>query len=125
MAYKIGIDEEKGLFIVDFYDESGLDEIKKAYEEILEHPQFVKGINGLWDLSKSKNRVPGIGEIRRFQLWNESVLKKRGTGFKTAVIFRKNIEYGMARIFQAYTEKLPYELKVFYDRQKAMDWITS
>jgi len=49
---------------------------------------------------------------------------KRKEG-KTAIVGPKDIEYGLARMYEAYTgfENLPYEYKIFKDVDEAKEWL--
>ena len=49
---------------------------------------------------------------------------KRQEG-KTAIVGSRDIDYGLARMYQAYTgfENLPYEYKIFKDVDDAKEWL--
>ena len=94
--------------------------IERVEEYYTKHPtKLVLWIMGDVDLSAITRE--GIERIIQIAKKNTG---KRKEG-KTAIVGSKDVEYGLARMYEAYTgfENLPYEYKIFKDVDKAKEWL--
>lgn len=99
--------------------------IKQALEAVVEDPLFTLGADVLWDFAEARGQNPsgeGIQDLVRFV---GSLREKRGSGYRVAIVTRGDLEYGFARMYEAYAENLPFVLKVFRDRDEATLWLKS
>ena len=94
--------------------------IERVEEYYITHPtKLVLWIMGDVDLSAITRE--GIERIIQTAKKNTG---KRKEG-KTAIVGSKDIEYGLARMYEAYTglENLPYEYKIFKNVDEAKEWL--
>jgi hypothetical protein len=76
----------------------------------------------LWDMrnaSAASLTAEQISHLANFSLENEDV---RESG-KTAVLVPKDIDFGLARTFQAQTISDQRELMIFREKDEAMEWL--
>jgi hypothetical protein len=97
------------------------DEIIERVEEFYtKHPtKLVLWVMGDVDLSAITNEG-----IERVIQTAAKYSHKRKEG-KTAIVGPKDVEYGLGRVYEAYTglENLPYEYGVFKDVKEAKKWL--
>jgi len=94
--------------------------IERVEEYYTRHPtKLVLWIMGEVDLTA----ITSSGIERIIQIAKKHT-GKRQEG-KTAIVGSKDIDYGLARMYEAYTgiENLPYEYKIFRDVDEAKEWL--
>ena len=94
--------------------------IERVEEYYTRHPtKLVLWIMGEVDLTA----ITSAGIERIIQIAKKHT-GKRQEG-KTAIVGSKDIDYGLARMYEAYTglENLPYEYKIFKDVDEAKEWL--
>ena len=115
------VDSQNDLSVFTVNGKLTADEIIERVEEYyITHPtKLVLWIMGDVDLSAITRE--GIERIIQTAKKNTG---KRKEG-KTAIVGSKDIEYGLARMYEAYTgfENLPYEYKIFKDVDEAKEWL--
>ena len=115
------VDSQGDLSVFTVNGELSADEIIERVEEYYtKHPtKLVLWIMGDVDLSAITRE--GIERIIQTAKKNAG---KRKEG-KTAIVGSKDIEYGLARMYEAYTglENLPYEYKIFKNVDEAKEWL--
>ena len=63
-------------------------------------------------------------------IWQISVdcgrLSEYLSGKKLAVVLKDDVDYGLGRMWQSFTEaKVPYEIQLFRTREDAVEWVVS
>ena len=115
------VDSQGDLSVFAVNGELTADEIIERVEEYYtKHPtKLVLWIMGDVDLSAITRE--GIERIIQTAKKNTG---KRKEG-KTAIVGSKDIEYGLARMYEAYAgfENLPYEYKIFKEVDEAKEWL--
>ena len=115
------VDSQNDLSVFTVNGQLTADEIIERVEEFYtKHPtKLVLWIMGDVDLSAITSE--GIERIIRIAKQNTG---KRQEG-KTAIVGAKDVEYGLARMYEAHTgfENLPNEYKVFKDVDEAKEWL--
>ena len=115
------IDSQKDLSVFTVNGALIADEIIERVEEYYtRHPtKLVLWIMGEVDLTA----ITSAGIERIIQIAKKHT-GKRQEG-KTAIVGAKDIDYGLARMYEAYTglENLPYEYKIFKDVDEAKEWL--
>jgi hypothetical protein len=115
------VDSQNDLSVFTVNGELTTDKVIERVEEYYtKHPtKLVLWIMGDVDLSAITSE--GIERIIQIAKKNTG---KRKEG-KTAIVGPKDIEYGLARMYEAYTgfENLPYEYKIFKDVDEAKEWL--
>ena len=115
------VDSQNDLSVFTVNGELNADEIIERVEEYYnKHPtKLVLWIMGDVDLSA----ITGTGIERIIQIAKKNT-GKRQEG-KTAIVGSKDIDFGLARMYEAYTglENLPYEYKIFKNVGEAKEWL--
>jgi hypothetical protein len=78
----------------------------------------------LWDMSETDLRQVQIEVLQRF-VRRAAELGARRAGGKTAVVAATALQYGMARMSEAFAEieSTPYEFRAFKSREAALAWL--
>ena len=118
---KKNIYKNKNLTVITVSGKTTLDMIIDALEEFY---RSVFTLNLLWDFSKGDAR-----ELTNYQMRDIiSVAKKYAhlrKGGKTAFFVSSGVDYGLARMYEIYSDIEGHTIShnVFYDFDKAMDWL--
>jgi hypothetical protein len=97
-------------------------EIKGAFRAALENARFQRGMKVLWDVRDAtivQLSTEDLIELARFSRKLQTV---RGTG-KAAILVSGEVDFGVARMFQAYADALPWETMVSRDLKEVMEWL--
>jgi hypothetical protein len=89
----------------------------------MKDPAFSPSLATFCDFSKAQS-TPTTSELRELV----ELIKKHAEAIgpkKLAVVAAKPVTFGVARIFEAMTDRgqTPLEVKVFYDRNEAWAWL--
>lgn len=125
MAITARFDTGSGLVTVTAEGEVNGAMIKEALQAVIEDQRFKRGSDMLWDFSGARGQDPtgeGIQDLVRFV---GTIREKRGSGYRVALVAGGDLEYGFARMYEAYAEHLPFSLKVFRELDEARRWIDS
>ena len=78
----------------------------------------------LWDLTKADLSGLTTDEIRKIAQSTREISDIRKGG-KTALVFDKTLEYGMGRMFEAYSDiaDMPFEFRAFRSIDDAKKWL--
>jgi len=121
---KSTIDPNSGVIVHAVSGDISPDDLLRALDGIVDHPLYQLGSDALWDFSGAvvsnfegkvlRNLVRGVRER----------LATRGKGFKVALVAPRDIDYGLARMYEAYASELPILLSVFRSSGDAWDWLS-
>ena len=78
----------------------------------------------LWDLTKAGLSGLTTDEVRKIAQSTMKISDVRKGG-KTALVFDKTLEYGMGRMFEAYSDiaDMPFEFRAFKSIDDAKEWL--
>jgi hypothetical protein len=78
----------------------------------------------LWDMSQADLRTTTADTLRRF-VQRAAELGASRSGGKTAVITSTALQYGLARMSEAFArmESAPYEFRAFKSQNEALAWL--
>ena len=98
-------------------------EFIETFKATLQHPDFQPGMGGFCDLRNGE-----LGHLTGDDLYNlaYSLLQQneeRGPTHKLALVVADDLNYGLARMYSAYTENSPVEVRVFRDTAEAISWL--
>ncbi len=116
------IDSAAGLVIHTTTGDMSVEEIETAIEARLESPEFRPGMKVLWDFrgaAISSLTTQGVQDLLAFNIQKAGA---RGGG-KSAMVASEDAAYGIARMFEAYAQDLPWHTMVFRDLGSAMQWL--
>jgi hypothetical protein len=122
MPVETHIDPKAGLITYKVTGELVLDEIRGALEGLYANPDFRPGMNSLWQIKEGSIEVTTTQLPELIGLL-EKMADRRGTGYRVAIVVRKNIDFGLSTIFQMHAYTLPFEVKVFQSLTQARQWV--
>lgn len=98
-------------------------EFIESYAEFYKSPEFCLSYNRLVDLrnANSSNRSPVA--LRKIAAITAKLYKESKHTPKTAIIAKRDLSYGLSRMYQAYSDSVPGELVVFRDIDDALAWL--
>lgn len=102
-----------------------LQDFIKAFKIALNHPDFTKGMNVLWDLTDASLAKAEINDMHQMIKFIDYHIENRGRDFKLAIVANSKLEFGLSRMYEAFSEMLPFSKKVFCDIKEALNWINS
>lgn len=75
----------------------------------------------LWDASSTDPRQPiAASDLRAIA---ETAFAAK-TGGRVAVLVGRDVDFGIARIYKAYSDSLPADVRIFRDREEALAFLT-
>lgn len=99
------------------------DEFVDLYHTMLHDADFVPGSNELADLRELESLDVSAAALRTV----ESVTRERYAGtdeaFRTAVIAPRDQAYGIARMYEAFAEQGPENVRVCRTLEEALKWL--
>lgn len=125
MPISSNIDSASGLVTLTVHGPVDGAMIKQALQTVVDDPHFTPGADMLWDFADAQGQNPTGEAIQDLVRFVGSLKERRGSGYKVALVTRGDLEYGFARMYEAYAESLPFAVKVFRDRGAASEWLMS
>lgn len=95
-----------------------------AYDAALKLPESETGMNAIWDMRQADLTPLGAYEDLdnlAGHYWEMAHI--RGRDLRVAIVVSREVDYGLARMFQTVSNKLPKEHMVFRDMDQARSWI--
>jgi hypothetical protein len=124
MPVKSTIDPNSGVIVHAVSGDVSFDEILRALDRIVDHPLYQPGSAALWDFSGAAADKLDTKGLRNLVGRVRERLGNRGTGYKVALVAPRDLDYGLARMYQAYASELPIALSVFRSSGEAWDWLS-
>jgi hypothetical protein len=123
MSVQSTVDPNSGVIVHAVSGMLDIDEVVSALERIVNHPLFRPGAHVLWDFSGARSGNLDARELRNLVRQVGERMDGRGEGYKTALVAPRDVDYGLARMYEAYASELPVELCVFRSSGEAWDWL--
>jgi len=98
-------------------------EYEQLMSAILNDELFVPGMHMLWDFREGSLTQMNYDYFSAMAKYVESIREARGRDYKVVFLVKTEVDYGQSRMYQALSDKLPVELRVFYDETEAYEWI--
>lgn len=117
------IDPESGLVTFTVSGFANIRNLQEALAELLEDSGFQKNVDVLWDFRNTEAPAPEAQELRELVNFIDRNKAVRGAGYKVAIVVFRDLDYGLARMFEAYADKLPFDLQIFRDMALAQSWL--
>jgi len=124
MSIETRIDTDAGVAVHRVEGEIDLDQIRQAWENLMQNPDFDPALNVLWDLSGCSRAVINAQDIKRIRDETAAILEYRQPGYRVALLATRDLYFGLCRMFEAHASDLPIDVKVFRDRDAAWGWLT-
>lgn len=99
------------------------DEFTMRYKSIFEGNMFTPGMNLLIDLSQTDSSPRSPEGLRRFADFSKSKFAGAGTRPKIAVVAPTDLSFGLARMYEAFAESVPWDFVVFREVDAALAWL--
>ncbi len=94
----------------------------EAMKSSYSHPEFVGGMNSLWDLRQGDLAGLSSDDIREILRFATGTVEERGRGYRTAIVASGPLNFGMSRMLQTLGSDLPGNIRVFRDYDEALAW---
>jgi hypothetical protein len=119
MPFSIHVEADSGVAIGTCSGVLGLADAKAGASTLWENPTW-SGLAVVWDLREAQLDTSS-SEV--FQLAQYIHAEQRSPGpVRVAFVTSRDVDYGLARIFEAYRERPATEVHVFRDFEAAVDW---
>lgn len=98
-------------------------EIIQAIKDLVNDPDFKPNINSIWDFRAVTTRLIDSQEITDLITFIRTIQEKRGRDYRVAILVSRDMDYGLARMFEAHSQSLPFQVRIFEDLEQAKSWI--
>lgn len=120
----IQIDNEKNAAIITITGKPDKDLILKAFTETVQNKQYRPGMSRLWDFRKSDLSLLESSSI--IAMVDYTTQFPPGiSDVKVAFLVARKLEYGLARMFEAFSEDANTSIRSFYSMEEALKWVSS
>jgi len=113
-------DADNNILIIEIKDLIKLDELKNYFNEIFSNKNIPHDINTIYDLQNMDFSNIDTEFEQRLIMFRESL--NRGKA-KIACVVATNLGYGMGRMYEALSEHLPQQVRVFRSMDEAKNWL--
>ncbi|UCD80131.1 MAG: hypothetical protein JSW26_01470 [Desulfobacterales bacterium] len=122
MAISIQIEPETGLAIASCSGILRLSDAQEGASALWKTPGWL-GRSAVWDFREAQFDVSfsDTQEIARFILCNQPATPP----LKIAFVTQRDVDFGMARVFEVFRQDSRTEFRVFRDYEKAIRWARS
>ena len=119
---KLRIDEEKGIAYINFSGPTNAKALAAAFDAAVSDPSYKPGMARLWDF-----RDADLSSLDSAVI---AALAEYPTRFpegicdvKVAFVVGRKLEYGLTRMFQAFSHDAQTTISVFYSIEEAEAWL--
>jgi hypothetical protein len=119
VACSIAIESQTGIAIGTCTGGLGLKDAEEDIEALWKHPDW-QGRAVVWDFRSARFdfEIPDIHELAAFVLGHQPASPPSRVAFVTA----RDVDFGMARMFEVFREDPATEFRVFRDYHEAVAW---
>jgi hypothetical protein len=118
------VDSSAGLVTHVATGDVSVDEIEVAFEAALGNQSFRPGMSVLWNMCDATVSSMSKADVERLVRFNMKYKEKRGGG-RSAIVVSRNVDFGIARMFQLHGDELPWQTRVFTLPEAAIRWLTA
>jgi len=98
--------------------------VKGWVQEFIEHPDFFRGTNVLWDATSIVTTDLSFGDMQSFGDFLLGIRERRGGG-RSAFVTNNDLIFGLFRTHEMLNQqKFDYDYRVFRDLIQAETWVT-
>ncbi len=99
-----------------------MDDVRAAFQDMIDDPRFIPGINALWDLRHASigvrmQEIPGLLDMV------SSRQRDRGRDYRVAILVAGNPDFGLSTLFEMSAHAMPFAVRVFRSRTEATSWL--
>jgi hypothetical protein len=99
------------------------DEFLSSYREFFNDARYDRSFNVLVDLRRADSSARGPEALRDFAGFVGRQFADTKTEPKVAVVAPQDISFGLARMYEAFSDTVPLEFKVFRGAEAALSWL--
>ena len=99
------------------------DEFLDYYRSFFESDTFDPSRNLLVDLREANSSTRSVEILRKFAEFARATLKGLTASTKVAVVAPKDVSFGLARTYEAFTNSVPWDFKVFRAIEDSLAWL--
>ncbi len=120
----IQIDDKKNVAVITMTGRIDKNLILKAFDETVRNQRYRPGMSRLWDFRKSDLSLLESSSI--IAMVDYTTQFPAGiSDVKVAFLVARKLEYGLARMFEAFSEDANTSVRSFYSMEEALDWVGS
>ena len=123
MPITLKIIPENNLIISTHVGEISDNEFLDFYWQVFKANTFDPTKKALIDLRKTDSKQRSTDTLRQFADLVKGHLKNSSLPAKIAIVAPKALTFGLARMYQAYTDTVTWDLAVFHDIDAAFAWL--
>lgn len=117
------IKKEKGVVVSKHEGVVSDKELLDTYRRLYNDPDFQLEFKKLVDLRATESLERSADALQDIAQMIKSRYAGSSARSKTAIVAPRDLSYGLARIYEVYSEDTPQETAVFRDLEKALDWL--
>ena len=99
------------------------EEFLSFYEALYEDAQFDKSFNLLVDLRQTESSVRSAAALNQFADFIRKQFVNISVKPKVAVVAPKDISFGLARMYEVFSDDVPWQFAVFRAADAALAWL--
>lgn len=99
------------------------DEFKANYENMYADPEWRPEYSELADIREANIAKITSTAIQWVSKLTESFIKDKNPSYRTAVVVPNDHNFGMARMYQTYSDESNEELRIFREIDTALEWL--
>ena len=123
MPVSFSVDQNEGYFTSHYTGTIHDPDLHLAWKQFLDGDQWVPGLNELADLSESDLSKVSTGAIKQLALYVKHTYESRGIKTRVAIYAPADLPFGLARVYDTWATDSPETIRVFRDREKAVEWL--
>jgi hypothetical protein len=121
ISYHLRPEEKLVVLIHDGFVTNG--EFKSFYKSLYEDNQFDLSFNMLVDLRQAESSVRSAETLQESAEFMKRQYESTTATPKVAVVAPEDISFGLARMYEAFSEEVPWEFEVFRATDAALAWL--
>ncbi len=123
MPIETRIDPEQFVITVTAIGRIDYTEAVGAFDEFVKHPDFRPGMHIIWDLCDARLDAKA-GDIQQLVTYIRMRTDIRGEGYRTAIVATHSLQRAISSVYQSLAGVLPFEVRIFDNSDKALEWVT-
>ncbi len=124
MSVQTTIDTTTGIITHTVVGDLMVEDIWEAFAVRTNHPDFKPGMSVLWDLREGNASSLTFDDIRRIAGQNKARLRKSGVPYRVAFLAPRDIEFGLSRMYEMFSDASLVENRVFRTLEEARRWLS-
>ena len=117
------IRKNEGVVVSRHLGEVSDQELLDTYRQLYNDPDYQPSFNKVVDLRTTKSTGRSPDALRDIAQLIKSRYATTYERAKTAIIAPRDLSFGLARMYQVFSEDTPQETMVFREVQQALDWL--